>query len=66
MKKKTIAIITVIILIIIAVISSIYIADKNKEKEQKNKETFEKNIINPDRIIYKNQEKYGIFETHGR
>lgn len=58
MKKKTLAITTVIILIIIAVISSIYIAYKNKENEQKNKETFEKNVINPDRIIYKNQEKY--------
>lgn len=58
MKKKIVVISIIIILIIIGVIVSVYIIEKNNKIEQQNKETFAKNISMPDRIVYKNKEKY--------
>ena len=58
MKKKIILSIAIIILVALTALVSIYITNNQKEQEEKNKEEFSKNIINPDRIIYKNQEKY--------
>lgn len=58
MKKNKIIISLIIALIIIGVIVSIYIIQKNNKTEQQNKETFSKNISMPDRIVYKNKEKY--------
>ena len=58
MKKKIILGIAIIILVALTALVSIYITNNQKEQEEKNKEEFSKNIINPDRIIYKNQEKY--------
>lgn len=56
MKKKIILSIAIIILVALTALVSIYITNNQKEQEEKNKEEFSKNIINPDRIIYKNQE----------
>lgn len=60
MKKKRTIIIAVVLLIIasiIAIVTILYKTNKNKE-EQANKEIFEKNVIRPDRIVYKNGQKY--------
>lgn len=57
MRKKVI-ISSVIILLICGIISTIYIINKNNKKEQENQNKFSKNINMPDRIIYKNDNKY--------
>lgn len=58
MKRKIIIILTNIIIIGIIVAATICIINEKNKIEQENIEHFSKNISMPDRIIYKNKEKY--------
>ena len=54
MKKKIILSIAIIILVALTALVSIYITNNQKEQEEKNKEGFSKNIINPDKTRKRN------------
>lgn len=63
MKKKIIIVMAIILLIVLTAIISINITNQINQKEQSNKEAFKTNVINPDRIVYRNKEKYYQIET---
>lgn len=62
MKKKNIVIFSIVAVITIILVTAIFITYNihvnNEQREQINQEKFSQNVARPDRIVYKNLEKY--------
>lgn len=62
MKKKNIVIFSIVAVITVILVTAIFVTYNihvnNEQREQINQEKFSQNVARPDRIVYKNLEKY--------